>query len=487
MVLNSVASICFGQTVNFDLRNASAVSFNKSTYVYGFMPKLSTLTLCVYRLDKNHQKKDSFSVEFPNSKAEDFLRNQADTLHDFLNIYVQKKDKSISILRFNKQFNLIAKIEDVEVARLNNSAMFKNSPLYFKNNVFAVHIAYDSTGQQFYINKFELKSELKNFEYEFKWQFPFERKNIHSAQLFFADQRFVFVYVIVRDGTKAGEWILKLNTMDGKLIKATKLNDQTDNDSYLFGSFSYDQRQKSLVLIGQKFSNVQLNLKTAKLNIANLPVATVYYVEIDSLGEIIKRQDFKVPINNIVSGAKNQSNGYVLNPYSISKDILGNVSFYADVYKSTGQALCFGYSNSVALKLIKLEDKLVMEKCVISPNALIETYYFSKDKLDENGRLCVSSASEIEKLFLASPGLLVKINFKIDEEKNSHWLLTKSNPKKNSVNFSVLAPDKKIYQVKSLDDYTKSSQPGILSVSQNAMVIFSQTEETKFQLKTYNW
>jgi len=38
-------------------------------------------------------------------------------------------------------------------------------------------------------------------------------------------------------GEKSGQWVLRIDSENGKLIKASKLNDKGENSTYLFGDF----------------------------------------------------------------------------------------------------------------------------------------------------------------------------------------------------------------------------------------------------------
>src|SRR5690606_23022037 len=149
----------------------------------------------------------------------------------------------------------------VDIARLNNTALFSNETVYYNNFVYNLKTENDTTGKQFYIDKYELKSEKENFDYQFKWQFPFEKKDIRTAHIFYADKFQVMVFVNIAEGSKAGQWILSVNAATGMLIKGTKLNNKDEASVYLYGNFLADKRTKSIMLIGQKFTEAQFNQK----------------------------------------------------------------------------------------------------------------------------------------------------------------------------------------------------------------------------------
>jgi len=365
--------------------------------------------------------------------------------------------------------------------------MFSNEVLYFKNTVYSIKTESDTSGNQFYLNKYLLKSETTNFDYEFKWQFPFERKNIHSAHIFYADKKNVFLYVTVQGGAKTGQWVLKLNSEEGKLEKATKLNDKGETNSYEFGDFFADKNYKSINLIGQKYTEAQFNPHENKLAISNAVSTSVYYIEIDSLGELTVKQDFKIPINDVKTGTKKTSNNYILRFYGFSKNGNGGLSFTSDVFKSVNNNLCYVYCNTTVFNAAPMDDKLTMEKNSISPNLLIEEYYSTSDKLDINGKLCIDSLNQFEKLFYKPLTLPIRQQLKMDDKKNPLWILAKHTTKKNGVNFSFLSPVKGIYKVTTIDEMNESNNPVFNNLNSSSFMISSQSEEGKYQIKLYNW
>ena len=479
------------QVKQFDLSKGNCQLFNGNLYTYGLSSQKQNAQFCIYKLDAKLKVTDSLVVPAGKGSPENYLATYSDTLHDYLNIYLQQKEKkAVTVFRINKKFELISTIENVEIARLNNTAMFGSDAFYFKNNVYALKIESDTSGKQFYLNKYFLKSEKENFDYEFKWQFPFERRNIHSAHIFYANKGFVFLFVTVSGGNKAGQWILKINAEAGKLEKATKLNDKEETNSYLFGTCFADKNYKSISLVGPKYTEAQLNLKESKLAISNAAFSTMYSLEIDSLGEVNNKQEFKVPVNDIKTikaGVKKDPGIYLSRLSNLTKRGDGGFSFTADIFRSANSDLCYLYSNSTVFNLIPGEDKLVLEKNNISPNLMVEQFYSSPDKLDMNGKLCIDSLDQFERLFYKSLTFPVKQLFKFDADKNPVWILSKHTVKKNGINFSFLNPVKKVYQLTTIEEMSESNNPVFTSLSSDSFIISSQTEEGKYQLKLYNW
>ena len=223
----------FSQTKQFNLSKGNCQLYKSNIYSFGLLDQKSNTVCMIYKLNFRLQTLDSLSVDLGKNASGNFLQLFSDTLHDLLNVYIQQKDKKqITVIRLNKFFERLATIENVDVARLNSISTFESELFYFKNSVYTI--------KQFYLNKYVLKSDLKNFDYEPKWQFPFERKNINSAHIFYADTNCVLLYVNVIDGARFGQWILKVNAKTGKLIRGTKLNDKGETTSYQFGTFFSD-------------------------------------------------------------------------------------------------------------------------------------------------------------------------------------------------------------------------------------------------------
>ncbi|MCC6371481.1 MAG: hypothetical protein IT236_10795 [Bacteroidia bacterium] len=476
------------QIFSTGLNKGGCQLYKRNLYAYGLIQSKSQTALCVYKLDVQLHKQDSVVIEHLKTSADNFLMLYSDTLHDYLNIYLQKKDRNaVTIFRFNSNLKTVTTAEDVDVARLNSSDVFGAEPFYFKNSVYSIKTHSDTSGKQFYVNKFELKPGTGNFEYEQQWQFPFERKFIHSAKVFYANKTTVCLFVTVNGGNKHGQWLLKLNAESGKLIRGIKLNDKTENSHYFFGNYSVDAPNKSMQLIGQKYSQSQFDLKANKINIVNLPAIAMYYLNIDSLDEIDFRQDFKIPVLEQKSGAKKLNSCYQLRITKLQPKRNGKVIFEADVYKSDGHPFCYYYTNSGAYSLNEVDEKLVLEKSSVSPNTQVESYFMNNDKLDLNGKLCVDSVSGFEKIFYRPLTLPVKLAYKTDELNNPFWVLSKSNLKKNSINYSFLMPVKKLYEIKIIDEFQKTANPVFTALGSKSFIISYLGQEGFLNLKLFNW
>lgn len=478
-------STYFGQTQQFNFYNGNSQLFNKQLYSFGIQAQKQNALCLIYKLDLNSKTRDSLKIDLGKIQPEDFLQLYSDTLHDFLNIYVQQK-KLITILRFNKAFEQVATIENVDIARLNSISNFENELFYYKKDVYTIKNQTDTSGKQFYLNKYSLKSDLKNFEYEFKWQFPFDRKNINSAHIFYADSNSVFLYVNVIGGIKFGQWVLKINAKNGKLIRGTKLNDKGETATYQYGNYYLDSIKKTLSVMGQHFTQAQFDQKANKLAISNAPLVSVYLIEIDSAGEVLLKQNFKLPVNEPKTTSKKIISNYIFRITSINKTKEGSITFETDIFKNTDNTLCYLYANTARFTLILEDETLTLEKSIFGTNLMIEKYYFNNDKMDMNGKICIDSLSQFETLFYKNLNFPIKKQFKIVDD-NSIWLLSRSDVKKNSINYTTLNPVNKIYQLNKVDDVVKSKDPLLIRLSSSQFIIATQEDLGKYQIKLFEW
>ena len=117
---------------------------------------------------------------------------------------------------------------------------------------------------------------------------------------------------------------------------------------------------------------------------------------------------------------------------------------------------------------------------------MIEKYYFNNDKMDMNGKICIDSLSQFETLFYKNLNFPVKKQFKIVDD-NSIWLLSRSDLKKNVINYKTLNPVNKIYQLNKVDDILKSKEPLLINLSSSQFIIATQEELGKYQIKLVEW
>lgn len=472
------------QSLDLKLANASCGEFKNFFVCYGLTTNHLNTEIKFYKITKTLSIVDSLIIKVNGSKPENYLLLTHDTLHGYFNVYAQRVgEKTTDIYRVNKLFKVIAIIKQVEVARLNSKDVFQQTPYYINQFVYSVKRVNDTSGKQFFLNKFLLKDTLTNFEYKQVWQFPFDKKDIRHAEVIFANSDFVFIHASLFKGNKQGEWLLKLNANNGKLIKGTKLNKNNEIYTYMPGYLSYNGKKKSLFILGEKLSDNELNFMNQKFKPSNL--CNFYSLEIDSLGEILNRFDLKTSIILPTQG-KHESETYLTR---IAKTITlteNATEFELDIYKKK-IANCYAYAHTAQLKFelnTELPSALTQ---TVSQNILIETNYISRDRFDINGQVCMEQVENIEDLYRKAPLQEVKQGFVLQKDKNTKWLLKKTNPKSNLISYSTLKPGAKTYELNKVAEFNKYQNSGTIIFNAETFLIFSQTDNTTFSLKLVNW
>jgi hypothetical protein len=468
------------------VQKGGCILFSGNVYAYGIINSGKGAKLSVYKISTELKMLDSLVMDLGKHSLEDFLLTSSDTLHGYLNIYLQRKEKKlVTVARFNRQFKLIANIENVDIARLNSISAFQEEIFYNEQDVYNIKISNsDSAGRQFFLNKYTLKSDQKNFEYDQKWQFPFERKNIHSAHIIGVVKNQVVLYVNIIEGQKAGQWILKIDRRTGTLVRGTKIGNKGDTGFYSFGAIEADTALGSVYIIGQKFAVTELSQKENKIANAGKPFATVYLANIDSTGEMVTREEFKMPVTE-TKGNKT-ANAYILKQYNFQKTAEGNFIFTTDIYKGSGLG-CYAYCNTLSNTITLVDEKLTLDKSAVTSNSVIEKYYFTADKSDMNGKICSDSLADFEKIYYKHIPLPVKVAFKQDGSGIPAWIVKKSDTKKMTEDLTVVRSEKKILQAQKLEEIGKSENPQVLVISKERFFITRQITFDKLELKLLTW
>ena len=488
ITLPIVFSAVKAQNLNLPLSAANSQLFNKTLFSYGIRQTSKQNTFCIYKIDQALQLKDSLLLDLGKNKGETFLQCSSDTAHNFLNVYVQKKDANqITVLRFNKNFELLYRINDVDIARLNSISSFNNELYHFEKDIYTLKTQKDSSGFQFYLNKHRLKSDSENFDYLLKWQFPFERKNIEWAHTFYADKNIVLLYVNIASGLKSGQWILKIGAESGQLMKGTRLNDKTEENVYTFGNFHYNLSTKTLLLVGQKFPEKQFQSKQNLLSTISASFALTYIMQVDSIGDVVYRQDFKLPILEPKPVAKKTNTNHLLQFVKLKETNPNEYSIEIDLYKTSDRISCYNYCNTITSSIKFIEEKLQLEKKPLSSNTQLENFVISRDKLDRNGKFCIDSLNKLEQVFYKEPAFPVKLGYKPDSLSRPKWLLSKTKLNPASISYQVLQATKSSYELKTLEEISKNQQPSYHALNNSLFILSRQSTETNYLLKLLKW
>ncbi|MCC6182222.1 MAG: hypothetical protein IT237_10330 [Bacteroidia bacterium] len=287
------------QSVSGQLMQANVLCFHQKLYVYGFTQENTQLNFKCYAYDYKLNSKDSITYALGKATPSDYLEISTDTIHQVLNFYFQlaNQKNKVEVLRTNDSLKQICILKDVDVTRINAITAFDNEKYVYGNNIYVIRASNDSTGAEFYLSKYELKDINTLFEYNFKWQFPFERQFIHRASVLYANSHWVLVYVNVIDGAKKGQWILKINAQNGQLKRGTKLSAKGDDRHFLLSSIYVDTTLMQIDVLGSIYEPNLINFNSGTYNFTNQSKAhQLFLVSIDSIGDVLNRTENPFPL-----------------------------------------------------------------------------------------------------------------------------------------------------------------------------------------------
>jgi hypothetical protein len=486
----------FGQSINRGLLKPNSLHFRNNIYVFGFVQDKNELSFKLYKASTDLNKLDSVSNSLGNEKAEDFLEITADTLHGYLNFYFQKVNSKnlATLVRYSDSLKLITKVEDFESNKINSLTTFENEIYTYKNSTYTIRTSEDSLGKQFYLTKYRLISDQKPFEYKEVWQYPLEKRNINTTHVFYADSEVVFVYVTILSGDKKGQWILKLNSQNGTIVKGIKLNSNGDDRSYILNAFHYDPKEKELLVVGNIYTKPQLDLETKSFAFTGLNKEnTFFFVKIDGTNEVISRDQKTIPIAVIAPVVKTAGKPGPPPFYHVKIKELKKVSkteyqMYCNIYKSISGSLLFLYEGGFAFDLTLEEMGIEISSGKIYNNLTPFPNLVNSDPKDINGKIELSSVPEFDKFLYKQPIADVEKQFGKDDLKNPKWIICKSDIKTGMNFFYHTFVGQKGVESKLLLEGSKYNNPTIYKIKNDKLILFNYNQETStFTLSLANW
>jgi len=485
--------VVFAQSVSRPLLKANSVHFRNSFYVFGFQQEKNDLQFKLYKFSNDLQKADSISNTIGKEKAENLLEITADTLHGYLNFYLQKVNSKnlASLLRYNDSLKLIAKADNFESNKINSLTTFENEIYTYKNSTYTIRTSEDSLGKQFYLTKYALITDQKPFEYKQTWQYPLEKRNINTTHVFYADSHFVFVYVTILSGERKGQWILKLDSQKGTIIKGIKLNANGDDRNYIFNAYHYDPKEKELLIAGNIYTKQQLDLEAKTFSFAGLSKEnTFFFIKIDANNEVISRDQKIVPITVTVtakpSGKPAPPPFYHIKIKELKKISKTAYTMYCDVFKSTGQQLLFLYESGfpVDVTLEEMGIEVIAGK-IYSPLTPFPNLV-NTDPKDINGKIELKSILEFDKFLYKWPIADVEKKYGTDDNNKPTWIINKIDIKTGMSSFYNVSIGLKGIESKLLLESSKYNNPAVYKI-RNKLILFNYNSETSvFNLSVKN-
>lgn len=473
------------QTVKRQLLNAKAQQFNHTLYIYGYQQNNTNLIFKCYSYSKNIQAKDSTEYNLGKHTPSDYLEISLDTLHDVLNFYFQLANQKnvVSLYRLNDSLQKIASADNYDANHINSLSVFDDEKYTYNQDLYVIRTATDSLDKQFYLSKYQVKDMSKPFEYDFKWQFAFERKYIHRASIMYADSNYVLVNAHVFEGIKKGQWILKINANTGEIIKGTKLNTKGDTRHYLMSNFLIDKKTKQIDVIGSIYNTNMIDFKNKTQNFTNQSKAhQLFLISIDSLGDVITRAEkaFPLPIQTkTVEGLK--SFHVKVRTFEKLKD--NNFNAWLDIYEQS-KPLTFCYYSSWHIDIVKddIDYAFTPSKFFISTTAI--PGYISFEKGDTYGKFILNDISEYDKFKYQKPLNPFVLYTGIDDLGNSMYLLKKTNLMAASKSYNYISMGKKALENKVILKSEQGQHSNIFFVEKKSYVSFiTNIGNSNFELK----
>lgn len=485
-----------GQNISRNLLKANSLFFRDHIYVYGFVQNKSELQFKAYKITSDLSKADSISEDLGKEKIEDQLEISADTLHGYLNFYFQKVNSKnlASLLRFDKDLKLIAKADNFESNRINSLTTFENEIYTFRHSTYTIRATEDSLGKQFFLTKYDLVSDQKPFEYKMTWQYPLEKRHINTTHIFYADSQLVLVYVTILTGDKKGQWVLKINAVNGAIIKGIKLNAKGDERSYIFNAFDYDPFSGELFVVGNIYTKQQFDPESGTFTFANLNKQNTFFFITINTDEVMGRVEKNIPITYTASpapkaaGAKPLPNFYHVKIRELKRMSKADYSMYCDVYKTTGTQLLFLFETAFTMNFTLNEESIETEQSKIFNILTPFPNLVNSDPKDINGKIELKSITDFDRFLYMRPIADVEKEIGKDDNKNPKWIIAKNDIKTGKNSFFKLGMGAKGIENKLLLEGSKYDHPNVYRIKNDKLILYNYNSETAvFTLSAANW
>jgi hypothetical protein len=428
IVLVGFTSLVNGQTIKRNLLSANVLNFHNALYVYGYEQSNANLKFKCFSYSIKLQVKDSLELNLGKHTPSDYLEISADTMHDVLNFYFQLANQKnvVSLLRVNDSLKVIATTENYDANHINSIAVFDDEKLAYKQDLYVIRTATDSADKQFYLSKYHVKSMSKPFEYEYKWQFAFERKYIYRASVLAADTHQVIVYAHVFDGLKKGQWILRINANTGEIIRGTKLTAKGDQRHFLMSNFIIDKKTKSMDVIGSVYDASSIDFKNKTSNFTSQAKNhKLFLVTIDSLGDVAQRIEKVFPLP-IQTKTQTGLQSFHLKVREFNKHSDGSYTIWSDVYEQSLPNI-FSYYSSWEFSLVPDDVDYTVNRSIFTISSKVIPNFISLAKGDNYGKYIMSDISDYDKMKYKKPMNDMVIKIGLDELNNAFYVLKKTD------------------------------------------------------------
>lgn len=476
------------QSVKQNLLLANSLSFHQTIYTYGYDQSKANLLFKCYSYNYQLQLKDSTSFELGKHTPADFLEISVDTLHDVLNFYFQLANQKnlVTLLRLNDTLEKITSAENYDANHINSLTAFDDEKYAYKEDMYIVRTNTDSLGKQFYLSKYHVKTMDKPFEYDYKWQYAFERQHIHRASVVYADSNLVIIYAHVFEGLKKGQWILRINANTGEIIKGTKLSAKSDTRYFLMSNVVVDKKTKNIDVIGSIYDANMIDFKNNISNFTNQSKNhKLFLITIDSLGDVITRAEkaFPLPIQTkSVEGLK--SFHVKIREFKKLKD--NNFDVWADIYEQTKPfTFCYYSSWHIDISPDDVDYTFTPSKFYISTAAIPGFINFAKG--DTYGKFILKDITEYDKFKYQQPLSPFIISTGLDDANNAYYLLKKTDLMSSTKSYNYVYMGKKGLENKVILKSEQGQKANIYFYKKLNYISFTtNTANTECELKLNN-
>ncbi len=488
IVLIGFSSLINGQTIKRNLLSANILNFHNSLYVFGYEQSQANLKFKCFSYSSKLQTKDSIEYNLGKHTPSDYLEISADTMHDVLNFYFQLANQKnvVSLLRVNDSLKQIATAENYDANHINSLAVFDDEKLAYQQDLYIIRTAIDSADKQFYLSKYHVKSINKPFEYDFKWQFAFERKHIYRASVLAADTHQVIVYAHVFDGLKKGQWILRINANTGEIIRGTKLSAKGDQRHFLMSNFIIDKKTKSMDVIGSIYEANSIDFKNKTSNFTSQAKNhKLFLVTIDSLGDVAQRVEKVFPLP-IQTKTQTGLQSFHLKIREFTKNTDGSYNIWSDVYEQSLPNVLTYYS-SWQFNLVPNDADYDVNRSIFTISSKVIPNFMSFAKGDNYGKYLLNDIGDYDRFKYKKPLNEVVIKTDLDELNNAFYVLKKTDILSAKKSYNYIFMGKKGLEYKALLKSEQGQNINLIFTDKKSYISFiTNIGNSDFELKVNN-
>ncbi|MES2131574.1 MAG: hypothetical protein V4506_04435 [Bacteroidota bacterium] len=483
-----VSAQLYSQSVKRNLLSAGSCFYKQHIYAFGYEQRKESLVFKCFSYSANLQLKDSTEFSLGKHTSTDYLEISSDTIHNVLNFYFQLANQKnrVTLLRLDTTLKTICAVSDYDANHINSLTAFDDESYSSGKDLYLIKTNSDSATKQFYLSKYSVKAMDKPFEYDFKWQYAFERQYIHRATVVYADSNDVILYAHVNDGIKKGQWILRINAKTGTIKKGTKLSAKGDTRNFMYSKSLYNPTDKSIDVIGSIYPAGMIDFKNHTADFKTLSAAhQLFILQIDSAGEAVLRIEKPLPIILPAKpGVATLPLHFKVREFTKQADKSYNV--IADLYEQT-QPNIMCYSTSWNLSVIPKEEDYMIKAAPINSATKVIPDFISFTKGDTYGKIYLKDMGDYDKFKYTNPLNPVVVKTATDNTGNLFYVLKKTNILNGKKVFNYVFSGKKGLENKVLLSTEKGQNVAIYFIDKASYISFvCNAAQTEFELKINN-